>query len=113
MNNRSTYNHVKVGSCLNDKDVKDLARLIRKYYSSCLWEKGDILLVDNMKVMHAGMPGAGPRLIRAMICNPMEMKYSYMQPGYLHCKNRKTQSIGYWMSKGKIPQTEMEAEFSE
>jgi hypothetical protein len=112
MMNHSTYNDVKVGSSFNDKDVKDLARLIRKFYSSCLWKKGDILLVDNMKVMHAGMPGAGSRLIRAMICNPLDMKYLYMQPGSLYCKSRSTQSIGYWMSKGKTPCIEMEAEFS-
>ncbi len=43
----------RVGSCFNNKEVKELAKLIRIYYSSCLWKKGDILLIDNKKVMHA------------------------------------------------------------
>jgi hypothetical protein len=100
------FNAVKVGSCFNDKEVTDLARLIRSYYSSCLWKKGDILLVDNRLVAHAGMPGSGPRLIRAMICNPLEMKYSFSQPGYLQCKDRASETIGYYMASRQAQQTE-------
>ncbi len=45
--------------------------------------------------MHAGMPGAGPRLIRAMICNPLALKYSCMDAGEVVCKNREGESIGF------------------
>jgi len=109
-NNLPDFNALRVGSCFNDAEVKQLARLIRKYYSSCLWEQGDILLVDNLKVLHAGMPGRGPRRIRAMICNPVAMSYSNTGPGYLHCQNRKTESIGFYMSRGKLPQAVSEPE---
>jgi len=98
--NLPKFNNVKVGTCFNDNDVKNLAKLIRNYYSSCLWKKGDILLIDNRKVMHAGMPGSGQRLIRAMICNPIEMKYSFAKPGHLDCKNRTTETIGFYMNSG-------------
>lgn len=98
------FNQVKVGSCFDDKDIKNLAALIRKNYCSCLWQPGDILLVDNKQVVHAGMPGAGPRLVRALIGNPLEMRYSFSEPGYLTCKNRATESVGYYMSAGKVPE---------
>ena len=101
--NLPSFNQIKVGSLFNKKDVKDLAKLIRAYYSSSLWQKGDILIVDNRKVMHAGMPGAGDRLIRAMISNPIDMKYSYREPGTIDCSNRLGESIGFYLSQGQLP----------
>lgn len=93
-----TYQQTKVGSCFSKQDTKELAQLIRKNYSSCLWKKGDILLIDNKKVAHAGMPGSGPRLIRAMICNPLEMNYSLLDSGHITCKERVGESIGHFMA---------------
>ena len=84
----------KVGDCFSDQAVESLATQMRNYYSSCLWQAGDILLVDNRKVMHAGMPGAGPRLLRAMIGNPMDMGYSREAPAVINCKTRIGDSIG-------------------
>lgn len=89
-----SWDEVKVGSCFNEEEVNELAHAMRDYYSSCLWEKGDILLVDNRKVMHAGMPGAGPRVVRAIIGNPLEMSYSYSKPGLIDCTSRTTETIG-------------------
>lgn len=96
-----SFNSTKVGSCFSDKDIKTLAQLMRTYYSSCLWKKGDILLIDNRKIMHAGMPGVGPRLIRVMICNPLEMKYSFSEPGYLNDREKDEDTIGSTMKQGK------------
>lgn len=97
------YDKTRVGSCFNEKEVKILARLLRSYYSSCLWQKGDILLVDNTKVAHAGMPGSGPRLVRAMICNPLEMSYKFEEPGSIQCINRSTETLGHYMASGVVP----------
>jgi alpha-ketoglutarate-dependent taurine dioxygenase len=80
--------NTRVGSLFNEQEIKTLAQLIRKNYSSCLWQKGDILLVDNRKIMHAGMPGKGPRTIRALICNPLKMNYSFDQPGIINCEEK-------------------------
>lgn len=96
------FNREKVGSCFNAKEVKELAQLIRQYYSSCLWQKGDILIVDNRKVMHAGMPGAGSRLVRAMICNPIQMKYSFSEKACIDCSERDNETVGYYMKLGKV-----------
>lgn len=90
---------IKVNSCFSETEINHLARLMRDFYSSTIWRKGDILLVDNRKAVHAGMPGSGPRLVRALIANPLEMQYSDAQSGCLHCQDRTTQGVGYYMSK--------------
>lgn len=96
------FDVTRVGSCFNEKQIKHLAQLIRTYYSSSLWKKGDILLIDNKKVMHAGMPGAGPRLVRAMICNPLEMGYAATRSGSINCNERIGETIGFYMASGKF-----------
>ena len=96
------FNQTRVGSCFNDKEIKELANLIRSHYSSCIWKRGDILLVDNKKVMHAGMPGTGPRLIRAMICNPLQMNYSSVESSIIDCSERSGNTIGFFMSSGAL-----------
>lgn len=100
---KKAFSELRVGSCFTDQEIKLLAKLIRNHYSSCLWKKGDILLVDNKQVMHAGMPGAGARLVRAMICNPLTMSYSPEKPGTIECQERETESVGFYMAAGQLP----------
>lgn len=42
----SGFDVIKVGSCFNEPEVKELAELMRTNYSSCLWKKGDIMLIE-------------------------------------------------------------------
>jgi hypothetical protein len=95
------FDDTRVSSCFTKQQIKELAQWIRTYYSSCLWQKGDILLVDNRKVMHAGMPGAGPRLVRALIANPLEMQYSFLSSGLIDCRERDGETLGFYMSQKK------------
>jgi alpha-ketoglutarate-dependent taurine dioxygenase len=90
-----------VNSCFSEADIAHVAQLMRNFYCSTLWQKGDILLVDNKKVAHAGMPGSGPRQIRALISNPLKMKYSHLEPGCFFCEERATETIGHYMAEGK------------
>ena len=106
------FNKTKVGILFNDQETKDLAGILRKYYSSCIWQKGDILLVDNRKVVHAGMPGAGDRLVRAMICNPMDMNYSHEENGVFDCKERVTDTVGFYMASGQLADEAMDENLS-
>lgn len=92
----------KVNSCFSEKDINHLAREMRNFYCSITWQKGDILLVDNRKAVHTGMPGSGPRLVRALISNPLKMKYSQAQSGCLPCQDSPTESIGHYMAEGKV-----------
>lgn len=94
-------NNARVGHCFTKEDVNALAQLLKKNYSSCLWKNGDILIVNNQKVAHAGMPGSGPRLVRAMICNPLEMNYSVNAPGLIPCKNREGESVGHFFANNE------------
>jgi alpha-ketoglutarate-dependent taurine dioxygenase len=89
-----SYNARTVGSCFSDHDTKALAQTMRTNYSSCIWKKGDILLIDNKKVMHAGMPGSGTRIIRAMICNPLALDYTSTKPGCIKPVERKPGALG-------------------
>ena len=94
----------KVGTCFTQKDIQKLAQAMRDNYCSCLWKKGDILLIDNRKVMHAGMPGKGKRLIRALISNPIAMDYAFKETGILDAKERTTSSIGEYLSTATLPE---------
>ncbi|WP_115708798.1 TauD/TfdA family dioxygenase [Legionella sainthelensi] len=97
-NKLKSSNKKKVGGCFSHQEVKALAHTMRRYYSSCIWKKGDVLLIDNKKVMHAGMPGLGPRLIRAMICNPLAMNYYSSASGTLVATERETETLGASMT---------------
>jgi alpha-ketoglutarate-dependent taurine dioxygenase len=57
-------------------DGARVAQAIRASFSSFRWRSGDMLMIDNLKMAHAGMPGMGPRLLRAMICNPIALPLS-------------------------------------
>jgi alpha-ketoglutarate-dependent taurine dioxygenase len=57
------------------EDIQSLAQSIRRRYSAFKWKVGDLLVIDNLKMAHAGMPGYGPRMLRALICNPIRMRY--------------------------------------
>jgi len=82
----------KVNSCFSKEDIDQLAKSMRASYGAAIWKKGDILLVDNRKVAHTGMPGSGPRVIRALITNPQQMGYSSHQPGCLSCQDRASET---------------------
>jgi hypothetical protein len=97
------FDTTSVGACFSKEEVKELAQVMRTYYSSCLWNKGDVLLVDNRKVMHAGMPGKGERVIRAMICNPLAMNYAPKEPGLIKAQDSPLSTIGDYMTKGIVP----------
>jgi hypothetical protein len=88
----------KVNSCFSEAEINHLAGLMRDYYCSIIGHKGDILLVDNRKVVHTGMPGAGTRLVRALITNPLKMTYSQAQSGCLQCQDSPKESIGHYMT---------------
>jgi alpha-ketoglutarate-dependent taurine dioxygenase len=76
-----------------DQDL--LASAMRRRFSSFRWKRGDVLMVDNLKMAHGGMPGFGPRLLRAMICNPMQVPCSADTPGlWAVPKDHPAQTVG-------------------
>lgn len=91
----------KINACFNQNDINNLAREMHNFYCSILWQKGDILLADNKKTAHTGMPGAGPRTVRALISNLVQMKYSDEQSGCLQCQDSPKDSIGSYMEAAR------------
>lgn len=95
--NTATYPNTRIGTCFNEQEVKNLAQSMRRHYVSCLWQRGDILLLDNRQVMHTGMPGAGDRIIRALIANPLAMNYAQQAQGVCSAGEREQGSIAELM----------------
>jgi len=63
---------VSIASVLNRKEIDVLAHAIRKAHASVKWKAGDVLIIDNLKMAHEGMPGRGHRVIRALVANPVK-----------------------------------------
>ncbi|AMO93238.1 taurine catabolism dioxygenase TauD, TfdA family protein [Collimonas fungivorans] len=63
----------RISEAFTPADVQSLARSMRRNFSSFHWRTGDIFILDNMRMAHAGMPGFGPRTIRAFIFNPIDI----------------------------------------
>lgn len=82
------YDKTTLNDHFSFADIQALATNLHHHYVSCLWQKGDILLVDNKQVAHAGMPGSGQRTIRAMICNPLKMHYTPDASGEIQGEER-------------------------
>ncbi|UUM20785.1 TauD/TfdA family dioxygenase [Mycoavidus sp. SF9855] len=88
---------LRVGHAFTKEDIKLLANLTRRYYSSFLWQKGDFIIIDNLKLAHAGMPGLGSRIIKVLMCNPLSMTYRKESSGL--CKPKNDQATESWGAK--------------
>jgi hypothetical protein len=85
----------RVGDVFTREEIEMLAVTIRKRYSSFEWKSGDLLIVDNLKMAHAGMPGFGPRLLRALICNPISVPCSPQGSGFhVPAENEFSETLG-------------------
>lgn len=62
-------------------DGAHVAEAIRAHLSCFRWRAGDMMMIDNLKMAHSGMPGLGPRLVRAMICNPISLPFAAVGSG--------------------------------
>src|SRR5436190_16964157 len=62
-----------IGQVLDHEDVRLLADAISKHSAVFTWKTGDLLIVDNLQMLHAGMPGFGPRDIKVALGAPVPM----------------------------------------
>lgn len=71
----------RIGFCFSPSNIKDIAKLLRSSYSSFIWRRHDVLILDNLRMAHSGMPGIGPRMLHAAICNPIAVRCDEDGPG--------------------------------
>jgi alpha-ketoglutarate-dependent taurine dioxygenase len=71
------FGRPKLADLLTGDEHVLLAKAARKHCSVFTWKKGDVLLFDNLQVLHAGMPGLGPRELRVVMCNLVPMSYPF------------------------------------
>lgn len=60
---------------LDDDDARSLAAAMRRHLNVFTWRRGDILILDNLQMLHTGMPGLGSRRIEAALCNPVPLRW--------------------------------------
>jgi alpha-ketoglutarate-dependent taurine dioxygenase len=70
-----------LASLFTESDVDLLAVTMRQRYSSFPWQRGDVLIVDNLKMAHNGMAGYGKRDLKVMMCTPLRLPTSNIGPG--------------------------------
>jgi alpha-ketoglutarate-dependent taurine dioxygenase len=93
----SDHNQIRpkrVGQEFSEADLKILAASVRRNVSSFKWRRGDILLIDNLKMAHSGMPGFGTRELCAMIFDPVPITKSALGSGLYYPPNAHTESLG-------------------
>ena len=75
-------NTYSLSDLLSAGDVRSIASAMRRCYSAFVWKKSDVLLVDNLKIAHTGMPGRGARALNIMMCNPLRFPADFSHVGY-------------------------------
>jgi hypothetical protein len=66
----------RMGNAFTEEDQKNTAESIKRHLHPVKWKKGDVLIIDNLRSAHLGMPGFGPRVLRVILCNPVKMEIS-------------------------------------
>lgn len=70
-----------IAPTFSTSELQILSTLMRRYYSSFLWRRNDVLILDNLKIAHNGMAGLGDRELLVMLCNPLLFPTSSTSPG--------------------------------
>lgn len=71
----------KVENVLTKEEGRQIQKAVRENFVSFKWQVGDLLIVDNLRMAHAGMPGKGSRTIRVILSNPVQFELSRTSPG--------------------------------
>jgi alpha-ketoglutarate-dependent taurine dioxygenase len=68
---RDTSGPGRLDSAWSRAELTQIAKAISRHLSEVRWERHDVLLLDNLQILHGGMPGFGPRQLRVMLFNPV------------------------------------------
>jgi hypothetical protein len=70
-----------LSALFSPEESRILASAMRRRYFAFPWKSGDILILDNLKIAHGGMPGRGKRDLKVIMCNPVPLPYSSLSSG--------------------------------
>ena len=56
-----------LAEALSPREAEQLAASLAANVSTVAWQRGDMLLIDNAKVLHDGLPGMGPRKLHVAL----------------------------------------------
>lgn len=85
---------------LSDDDVEELARAVWRHTSLFTWQRGDVLVCDQLQLLHAGMPGRGGRReLHVMMCAPIRMDRPLRSGLYAPSVEVASESLGEQMAR--------------
>ena len=62
----------------------------RAHASVFRWQRGDVLLIDNARVLHDGMPGFGPRRLRVALLGELPLPQARAHRAFLDTAQKKS-----------------------
>lgn len=69
---RHAFQYPRLAAAFSDPELVDsFARASWRNMTAVAWRPGDILLFDNLQVLHAGLPGFGPRELVVQMYDPI------------------------------------------
>lgn len=66
----------RLHSRLTPQQIEALAGALFRHCYAFSWQRNDVLIFDNLQMLHTGLPGWGARELRVILCNPIKLPYS-------------------------------------
>jgi hypothetical protein len=65
----------RAGRLFDEEEASSVAEAVLRHTNVFTWRRGDILILDNLQMLHTGMPGLGSRRIEVAMCNPVPLRW--------------------------------------
>ena len=65
-----------LGEKLSPLAEQQLARALATHAVAFSWQRGDVLLIDNARMLHDGLPGFGPRRLKVALLGGLRLPQS-------------------------------------
>lgn len=75
-NKNKQFEKEKLQSRISVQHIEELAAAIWRHCYLLRWKRDDILIFDNLQMLHTGMPGWGKRELNVMLFNPVKLTYA-------------------------------------
>ena len=79
----ATSQRPTLAEALDATQGEQLGRALAQHASLFAWAQGDVLLIDNARVLHDGMPGLGRRRLRVMLLGELPLPQAPSHAAFL------------------------------